>query len=661
MHHIIPRPHGVVFTPLFLVIWSNFDISPGRAFAKQCAVEYQQGSAMRVIIKWMSQRPWFFRSLRVILAIAIAWLLNEFPFYSIESYSYDLRVKLRPPPKPTNHIALVAVDKETHTFLNREPDFADHVELLKAIRKDGPKAIIYTFSPTTMKGNLRAQKKWIKLTQQIPNFYVAVNDIISKGNEQRIQLPTPFGDVPTQTAVISSDSNKYAEDDVSRRLMIQVDGKATLHMQMAQFYNGIIDPYQYRGSFELLNSVQNYVDYAPAGTYPIQSFINIASQRFPLGTFTNKIVFVGRDTLEDAKDYVRTPYSKNIVAMSKLEAYANVLDTLIRNSSPIRAPYWFNLLLTACISLITVQALWRRRPVEGIFILFGTIISFCLLSYVLFAAFGLWITMAQPLLSVFICYYFFIPYRLIKENKKSWEYIQKNKLLTQVEELKTNFLSMMSHDLKTPLARIQGMADIVLQSGQNLTEDQRGALKNINNSSEELTYFISSILSLSRVESEAVKLHLQSRDVNAVLQEVVDKLVPLAKDKEIQLITEFEPLFSIKIDVDLIKQVFTNIIENAIKYSSQNSKVMISTEEVEGQIIIQVADQGIGIGAAELPNVFMKFYRSTDAKNSPIKGSGLGLYLAKYFIELHRGDISVESLEEQGSTFSVKLPTELNH
>jgi signal transduction histidine kinase len=105
-----------------------------------------------------------------------------------------------------------------------------------------------------------------------------------------------------------------------------------------------------------------------------------------------------------------------------------------------------------------------------------------------------------------------------------------------------------------------------------------------------------------------------------------------------------------------MRQVFSNLVENAIKYSPEDTKILVSSEETTSKVIVQVADQGSGIPADELPNIFMKFFRSKNAKSSPIKGSGLGLYLAKYFTELHKGRIFVESSHGNGSTFTVELP-----
>jgi signal transduction histidine kinase len=596
--------------------------------------------------------------IRIGLAVGIAVLLYQFPFYYLESVTYDARVRLSPPRPVSAAVATVAIDRSTFAQLQRAPDAFDHFYLLDALIEDQPKAIVYLIHPADLAGSYQVREKWAKLAAGFPNFFVSVDEIFVEGQENSLKLPPPFSDVQVGGGIVTADTMKFADDGVSRRIMIDYENRLLLHAKLAQLYNGISEAKKYRGTFEFKGSIQSFIDYHPTGTFAPLSFQTVAEKRFPRGTFKDKIVFVGLDDLVNADNYVRTPYSRDIAAMSKLEWHANVIDTLIRNSSPIQTPKSINLAVTVLISLLTVFVVWQMKPTRGLLVLAATLLGYTLLSYLLFAGFGIWIEMAQPLLAILLCYYFFIPYRLIKENRRSWEYYQKNKLLTQVEELKTNFLSMMSHDLKTPLARIQGMADIALQESHPLSESQREALMAINRSSEELGYFISSILNLTRVESEAVKLHVQSKDVNALLEEVLKKYEYLAKQKNITIISEFEPIFSFKMDVDLMRQVFANLIENAIKYSPENTKVLVSTEEVDGRVMIQVADQGVGIARNEINNIFLKFYRSHIAKSSPIKGSGLGLYLAKYFVELHQGDIAVESVEGQGSTFTISLPME---
>ena len=203
------------------------------------------------------------------------------------------------------------------------------------------------------------------------------------------------------------------------------------------------------------------------------------------------------------------------------------------------------------------------------------------------------------------------------------------------------------------------MTEIALRDSSHLTAQQQDAIKTISESSQELTQFVGSILNLGRIESKDIKLQLKSRDVNALLTETIQKLDYYAKQKSIRIVTEFEPLFSVKIDEDLMRQVFSNLIENAVKYSPEGSSVLVTTEETEGRLMVQVADQGMGIPNDELENLFTKFYRSRSVRDGAIKGNGLGLYLARYFVQLHHGQISVESEPTKGSTFTVELPMDL--
>jgi signal transduction histidine kinase len=306
--------------------------------------------------------------------------------------------------------------------------------------------------------------------------------------------------------------------------------------------------------------------------------------------------------------------------------------------------------------LLSVEVVLAMKPIKGLMVIGLTLLIFTVVSFISFWPFGFWINMAHPILGVFISYYFLIPYRLIMENRKSWELFQKNKLLTQVEELKTNFIGMMSHDLKTPLARIQGMIEIMSRDKNSLSEDQKSALKSIRHSTEDLLNFISTILNFSRLESEGAHLNLKSKDINTIINEVIIKCDDLAQAKNIQITKELEPLFSIKLDPDLIRQVIFNLVENAIKYSPELTEIKIKSEEKDGSVRVSVADQGMGIPEDELSRLFMKFFRSRKAKNSPIKGSGLGLYLSKYFVELHKGKLSAISEESKGSTFTIELP-----
>lgn len=612
----------------------------------------------------------YFSLIRIGFALAIAFLISQFRFDYLEAFFYDARVRAKPTSPISGHIELISVDPLTVERLGRVPNALDHVRLLKRLQADGVKSIVYLISPNEIVGSLDELETLARQMGSISHLFVALPDTPLKGQEDSFLLLPPFEHLTAESSPTTADRNIFAGDGVTRRMFLSYQGSSSLAPKVARLFNpAITDENSIRGRFEYLQSQQTYIDFRPNRTYPAESFVRVAQNggnggsggsEIPKERYRNKIVIIGRDIQTATKDYIRTPFSRDVVAMTTLEMHANMFDTLILNSAPARGPTWLNFLFTSLISILTVYVVIAVKPTRGLLILATTIVGYSLFCFLAFWLAGLWVAMAQPFLAIFICYYFLIPYRLIMENRKSWEYLQKNRLLTQVEELKTNFLSMMSHDLKTPIARIQGMTDVVLKDSNPLSTRQREALHTLAKSSDELLEFVSSILNLGRIESKDIKLHVKSRDPNSLIAEVIDKFEYMAKSKTIEITAELETLFSVKMDVDLIRQVLSNLVENAIKYSPENSRILITSEERDGRVIIQVADQGMGIPEDELPHVFMKFYRSKNAKSSTIKGSGLGLYLAKYFVELHKGTISVDSRPGEGSTFTVELPMDSN-
>ena len=609
--------------------------------------------------------------LRVAFALAFSFLLVQLKLDFLDSYLDDLRFRLRPVSQLSHQIELVVVDQKTVEHFKRIPTFRDHEEALRQILSQNPKAVLYVTplgklgeteddagrllsAPTGTEAEARSFSELLRKSRQV---YQLTDQLFLKGESKRQHLPIPFQDVPLLSAPKTADSNLFAKDGVTRRVLVDYQGEPLGHAILAAQVNPELqDLTHLRGQFEVYETHQVFIDFQPPGAFSTTKFEDFVRQSTDLAKFRGKIVLIGDDLGKSLKSYIETPFSRDPSAMTLLEMQANMFETFIRNSAPRRAPNWVDWLLTSLIAIFTLHVVLNLRPLQGIRLLFVAAGALFLVGFFVFWPFQIIISLAHPGLAIFLCYYFFIPYRLIVENRRSWEYQQKNKLLSQVEELKTNFISMMSHDLKTPIARIQGMSDLILKDPVTLSSAQREALDHIRSSSDDLLRFINAILNYARIENQGVQLHLQSRDINQVLEEVVHKHEFLAKLKHIQFVLELETLFPIQVDPELIRQVFSNLVENAIKYSPENSKVLITSEEVDGFVRVQVADQGKGIPEEDLPHIFMKFFRSAQAKASPIKGSGLGLYLAKYFVELHKGDLRVESKMGQGSTFTVDLP-----
>lgn len=610
----------------------------------------------KLLVELLNQKS-SYRLLRWLLGAAISSIILLLPLDYFESYLYDLRVALRPKPLLSQLIETVIIDSQTVQALQAVPPLSEHLRFLSVIKEQQPKAVVYLVNPSELVGKESEKKKFVELANSFPNFYYVTDELAMRGEVGKLDLPGPFKEIKVLSGPMTSDSKILAQDGVTRRMMLTYQGNILFHPYLAsQIIPDRAQPKNIRGRFDFYDSEQAYIDMAPSGSFPRTSFKDLIENKISASRFKNKIIFIGTDLGQSTHEYIKTSYSRQVTAMTIVEAHANMLNSLIRNAGVITVPVWLNFLILLALVIISLEVVLAMKPIRGLTVLALTLMVFSMVSYIAFWPFGIWLNMAHPLLGMFVAYYLLIPYRLIIENRRSWELYQKNKLLVQVEELKTNFIGMMSHDLKTPLARIQGMLEIVGRDKNPLSDDQKKALKSIQSSTEDLLNFISSILNFSRLESEGVQLHLKSKDINSLVEEVLLKTEFLAKEKKIKIVKELEPLFSMKIDPDLIRQVISNLVENAIKYSPEESKIIIKTEERNDKVVLQITDQGIGIPEDELSRLFMKFFRSRKAKNSAVKGSGLGLYLSRYFVELHKGTLTANSTEGKGSTFVMELP-----
>lgn len=604
--------------------------------------------------KWLERRPirW---SLRLIFAVLITALLSQIKLDPLEFMLFDWRASIAHAPASSNKIVMVGVDDQTLKTLGHNPTAQELTTVLEVLHSAEPRFIVSMVRPSEFLGNVPDLQQ-LAVTAQAVSMIYAENDLPAPGQHKLDPLAPPFSGVRIEAAPITRDHSFFDPRGVTRRVILNYEGMPTLPMQLAQSYNGIANPSQYHGIFRALNADQVYVRYKNG--FPTLSFSDVLTAKFDPKVLRDTIVLIGRNSSNMAYTFMSTPNSDRHAGKSLLEIQASYIDDLITNSSPLLTPPWVTALLTFFLSVLTMWTVMRVRPATGLMGLFFAVFSVVLLSLALDLGFHLFFPIASPVFGIIVCYYFVLPYRLILENRKSWEYFEKNRLLTQVEELKSNFIRLMSHDLKTPIARIQAMAEIVQQENDRLSEAQKNALENITASSEELSQFIASILNLSRIQSKKVKLQVKTRDITQLLQKVIRGTEHLAKRKNIEIVTEFEPLFSLKMDEDLMRQVFANLIENAVKYSGENTRVKVSAKEIGGHIQVQVSDQGIGIPTDELPFVFEKFYRAQNAEYEN-NGTGLGLYLARYFVQLHKGNIRVESEANKGSVFSVDLPLDM--
>lgn len=230
--------------------------------------------------------------------------------------------------------------------------------------------------------------------------------------------------------------------------------------------------------------------------------------------------------------------------------------------------------------------------------------------------------------------------------------------IRRLEKLRSEFVANVSHELKTPITSIKGFTETLLDGALEDPEISRYFLTIINEESDRLYRLISDILDLSRVEQKKMPLKIEEMNITKLIKETASLLREEARDKGIALIippTDDRILF--EGDSDRLRQVLLNLISNAINYTPENGEVRIKVRETgENQIELQVSDTGIGIEPEHLHRIFERFYRVDKARSRESGGTGLGLAIVKHLVESHHGQITVESQEGMGTTFTILLP-----
>ncbi len=636
---------------------------------------------------WLTEKAFAVAVTSILVTIA----LTRFELNDIEATLYDLKITSATQPQRPPEVVLIAMDDRSLQTLDEQiPCSIDvQTQVLESLVQTKPRAIgwlLETQLPQALSDTAFS-------TQSKRRFVDAVSLYESQGGsftlgtsysqQGEVIPPFPLNQLDHAPAIIHRDGNIFAEDKITRRAVWSISGAPTFHARFITKLGANGSNYPPSGTFrddraeyfffrwtanpELQFNTDLPIDVRDIkkSHWKIFSGLDLLHGKIPESELKDKWVLVGSLSRDHATDFAFTPWSRKPFTNPKLSVHATILESIRSQETIIRGhPYWSHL-ITLLASAFVISCVFATSPVHGLLATLSLALGFIVASQLFFSIQRVWIPSAHVLAGIIASYYVAVPYRLYREYRARWEFQERNKFLTQVEEMKRNFVSLVTHDLKTPVARIQGLTEILARkASERLNDRDQDTLKQILISTDELNRFITSILELNRIDTAGeFSLQLDSRDINQLIEKAAQDFKAQAKSKGTRIELDLEPQFPIRFDTALIRRVIHNLIDNALKYSNPGSFIKLMSRDLAASEIfpqegveIQIQDQGIGIEPADMEKLFSRFYRVKNDHTTRVTGTGLGLYLSRYFIEAHGGTLTAKSEPGKGSTFIIRLP-----
>ena len=595
------------------------------------------------------------RTRGVWLRALLCWVIGYSFCYFETTTNFDWRFRLRADQPHSDKIVLVYLDQEDWTEWHGQG-----TNLLRSLKEFSSLTDSFYWNPPT----------WRKLLTEIldqspkvvgvtfffsPELYLSPEDHFSKqfydsrvvwaahmDNEGRPVLPIFGTSYGYNTALVDL---RVDDDQVLRRFSSPLTPIAHMGLKLAetQIGSSLQELNQFLGESKPINFR------GPAHIFPSISAKDLLKGLVPLSTLKDKIVIIGSRTAEGHS------YQTPLGFMSRAEILGHITDNVINDRWIEKVDLKTSglYLLLILIIAVTILMIYPQSVTLVALVWIATLVT--ALSLWVFDSFCLWIPVLAPLLELMSAYIIFVSYQLTVKESQTWRLEREKVFLSELDQLKNNFVSLISHDLKTPIAKMQAICDRLLAEVQ--TDTNTEGLWALRKESQELHRYIQSILQISRLESSQLKINRDATDVNDLVENVCDQLGPIIRDKRQILRKELEPMFSVEIDSVLVQEVILNLIENASKYTPAEGTIVVHTQEVDDKVIFSVQDNGPGISKEDQERIFEKFYRG-QAHQSHTKGTGLGLFLVKYFIELHGGQVFLESQNGQGTRVGFTIPVQ---
>ena len=227
--------------------------------------------------------------------------------------------------------------------------------------------------------------------------------------------------------------------------------------------------------------------------------------------------------------------------------------------------------------------------------------------------------------------------------------------LVSALKVRDDFVASVSHELRTPLTSIMGFLDLLLDRG-GLDPSTTAQLEIVRRNADRLHHLVSDLLTIAKTDEGGISLRAVSTDLSVLVGQALGDMAPVAAAAAVRVESRVGPGIELVVDPVRIRQMIDNLLSNAVKYTPAGGLVTVSLVEDADQVVLRVADTGIGIAQADLDRLFTKFFRAQDVETRAIQGIGLGLAITKSIVEAHDGVIAVESRTEEGTDFEVRLP-----
>lgn len=599
------------------------------------------GSLLRFSSKWSNRRRGY------ILRALLCWSIGCLSLSTDEESGYDARFQIRGPQEASAEIVILNVSTRDLQSLGSQPArFAE--PSFNSQREIEDVTDNFYWEPELWKRILSKL-----LSQNVDKIGVAFHfrSTLGPASSELDLFQDPkviwtYSVTPQESAQYPLFTNGSRNNIASIELRREEDGV------VRKFYKSSIEDLHLIESITGVSTTQKgsrYINFrGGSGRYQELSVQELLSSAEKLN-LKGKIVLIGPKA--SGTNEILTPLG----LMSRPLVLANLIDNQLNDRWITRTNNWVYSLGLFFLALVCLLIVTQYPQAVAIFFLVWMATFSLAFSAWIFDSYNFWIPSLSAIVLIVATWVVFTGFQANRMERQNWKLQQEQKYSQEVEQLKNNFVSLISHDLKTPIAKIQAVVDrmILQQRDPSLLMD----LNSLRLSSEELNRYIQSILKVLRVESRDFRLQRDICDLNQVIEEAVDQLKTLAQERNINLSLDLEPLFSMEIDHTLIKEVLINLIENALKYTPANGRVTVRSREIENEIIVEVEDTGHGIPKEELQEVWGKFVRGRD-QDLKTKGTGLGLYLVKYFIELHGGQVQLRSELKKGTMVSFSLPLE---